>query len=374
MAMPFSGSTSIDFPSDDPNITQVGGTTLLTTGPGGNWVSETVWNEGSVSHGGYIGSSGGISTSYSIPSYQQGISMSDNQGSTAMRNVPDVAMVADNIAFVADNGKNEIGTGTSFAAPLWAGFIALVNQSAAASGQHSVGQVNPALYAIGKRANYASDFHDITVGDNVTSSSPGRFYAAAGYDLCTGWGTPNGSGLISALGGCVYTIATSSAPSGSGSTSGGGAVNCGSDVIVTAAPSACYSFFDWTEEGVEVSTTPSYEFTAVTNRTLVANFTPVSSVVITTDSSPEEGGTTSGGGSVTCGSSVTVSAAANTNYSFVNWTENGQAVSASSDYTFTATADGAFVANFLCSSSISAHERVLRRGRRRRHCKRGGCA
>jgi len=351
----FSGSTSLEFPSDDPYITQVGGTTLTTTGPGGNWVSETVWNEGNVGQGiGYVGSGGGISTSYTIPSYQQGISMSANQGSTTMRNVPDVAMVADNIAFIADNGQTEIGTGTSFAAPLWAGFIALVNQQAAASGQPAVGQVNPALYAIGKGANYGSDFHDITTGDNTTSSSPSQFFAVAGYDLCTGWGTPNGGGLISALsgGGCVYTIATSSAPAGGGGTSGGGAVSCGSDVTVTATPSACYSFFDWTENGTEVSTSPSYAFTAVTNRTLVANFTPGLGVVITTDSSPVDGGITSGGGSVTCGSSVTVSAVANENYSFVNWTVGGVVVSTSPDYTFTATGDRTLVANFLCSSSI----------------------
>ena len=351
----FSGSTSEDFPSDDPYITQVGGTTLTTTGPGGNWVSETVWNEGNVGGGfGFVGSGGGISTSYSIPSYQQGVSMSANGGSRNMRNVPDVAMVADNIAFIADNGTQEAGTGTSFAAPLWAGFVALVNQQAAASGQPTVGQVNPALYAIGNGANYTSDFHDITTGDNTTRSSPSQFFAVAGYDLCTGWGTPNGGGLINALGlgPCVDTIATSSAPSGSGSTSGDGTVNCGSDVTVTATPGVCYSFFDWTENDVEVSTSPSYAFTVATNRTLVANFTPVIDVVITTDSSPVEGGIASGGGTVTCGSSVTVSAAANENYSFVNWTAGGVVVSTSPDYTFTATGDGTLVANFLCSSSI----------------------
>ena len=344
----FSGSTSLDFPSDDPYITQVGGTTLTTTGPGGNWASEVVWNDG------ISGSGGGISTSYSIPSYQQGLSMSANQGSTSKRNVPDVAMVADNIAFVADNGQQEAGTGTSFATPLWAGFIALVNQQAAASGQPSVGQVNPALYAIGEGANYTSDFHDIKTGNNTSSSSPSQFFAVTGYDLCTGWGTPKGSGLIGALsgGGCVYTIATSSSPAGSGGTSGGGAVSCGSGVTVTATPSACYSFFDWTENGTQLSTSPSYAFTAVTNRTLVANFTPVPGVVITTDSSPMEGGSTSGGGSVTCGSSVTVSAAVNENYSFVNWTEGGVVVSTSPNYTFTATGDRTLVANFLCSSSI----------------------
>jgi hypothetical protein len=85
---------------------------------------------------------------------------------------------------------------------------------------------------------------------------------------------------------------------------------------------------------------------------LVANFTPTTGVLINTDSSPVEGGTASGGGSVACGSSVTVSAAPNADYSFMNWTEGGAVVSVSSNYTFTATSDSTLVANFLCSSSI----------------------
>jgi len=202
-----SGSTAPDFPSDDPYITQVGGTTLTTTGPGGSWVSETVWNWGYSRHQGSSGSSGGISTIYSIPSWQQGISMSANQGSTTMRNVPDVAMVSDNIAIVADNGQQETIGGTSLATPLWASFTALVNQQAAAYGQPTVGLVNPAIYAIGTGTTYAACFHDITTGNNTTSSSPTKFYAVAGYDLCTGWGTPTGRNLIYALAGAIVPSA-----------------------------------------------------------------------------------------------------------------------------------------------------------------------
>jgi len=196
----FVGDTSSEFPSDDPYITQVGGTTLTTTGPGGSYVSETVWNSGFVgTYGSYLGSSGGISTTYSIPSWQQRITMSSNQGSTTMRNVPDVAMVADNVSVIADNGQQETVVGTSCAAPLWAGFVALANQQALANGQSTVGSINPAIYAIGKGANYTSDFHDITTGNNEWSASPTKFSAVAGYDLCTGWGTPNGNNLINAL-------------------------------------------------------------------------------------------------------------------------------------------------------------------------------
>ena len=193
-------TSSIAFPSDSTNITQVGGTTLNTTGPGGAYVSETVWNWGLV-QGNYIGSSGGISTYHKIPSYQIPVDMSQNQGSTTMRNVPDVALTGDNIYVTYNNGSAANFGGTSCAAPLWAGLMALVNQQAAANGVNPVGFLNPTVYNIGLGSSYTSNFYDITVGDNTWPSSPTKFYATNGYDLCTGWGTPKGAALINTLAG-----------------------------------------------------------------------------------------------------------------------------------------------------------------------------
>jgi subtilase family serine protease len=183
----------ISFPGDTPYITQVGGTTLTTSGPGGSRVSETVWNWGNG-----IGSGGGISTQYPIPSWQTNINMTGNQGSTTERNTPDIALTADNVYVRADGFDYNVG-GTSCAAPLWAGFAALVNQQATASGRPTIGFVNPAIDAIGTGPSYTSAFYDITTGNNESSSSPTKFSAASGYDLCTGWGTPNGQSLINAL-------------------------------------------------------------------------------------------------------------------------------------------------------------------------------
>ena len=186
---------AIPTPADDPNITIVGGTTLTTTGPGGAWASETVWNWGYGTGGG-----GGISTTYPIPSWQQEVSMSANQGSTTMRNIPDVAMTADNVYVLCGNGQSGIFGGTSCATPLWAGFMALVNQQAVANGRPPLGFINPAIYALGHEAGYTLGLHDITTGSNASPYSlPGEFMAVAGYDLCTGWGTPNGSNLVNAL-------------------------------------------------------------------------------------------------------------------------------------------------------------------------------
>jgi kumamolisin len=183
-------------PSDEPYVTQVGGTALAMNGVGQSYGSETVWNRG-----GGIASAGGISTRYAIPSWQQEVDMSTNMGSSTMRNTPDVAMVADSVYVRYGNGAGGSFGGTSCAAPLWAGFTALMNQQAFAAGRPVVGFVNPALYHIGTNAGYANCFHDIAVGNNTWASSPSLFYAAPGYDLCTGWGTPKGSNLINAVAG-----------------------------------------------------------------------------------------------------------------------------------------------------------------------------
>jgi hypothetical protein len=185
-------------PDDDPYITQVGGTALATCGPSGAWLSETAWNAGD----GTNATSGGYSENYSIAGYstwQEGISMSANKGSTTWRNIPDVAMVADAILIVADDGYQETTGGTSAAVQLCAAFNALANEQAAASGQSYVGFINPALYALGKSGNYSALLDDVTAGDNSTNGTSPEFFAVAGYDLCTGWGSPAGGSLILAL-------------------------------------------------------------------------------------------------------------------------------------------------------------------------------
>ena len=181
-------------PVDNPYITTVGGTMLSTANPDGAWGSETTWNYGNGS-----GSGGGISIIYPIPSYQTNIVMTANQGSTTMRNIPDVAMTADGIYVIYGNGQSTRGGGTSFATPLWAGFTALVNEQATAAGKPPVGFLNPAIYAIGSGPDYTNCFHDITTGNNTNPTSPTNYFAVPGYDLCTGWGTPKGQKLIDAL-------------------------------------------------------------------------------------------------------------------------------------------------------------------------------
>lgn len=182
-------SGSVYFPADDPYVTVVGGTTLSTQD--GEWSAESAWNDGDGHASG-----GGYSATYALPSWQSGLSMAANGGSASRRNLPDVAMLGDNVFCIADNGQHERFMGTSISAPLWAAFTALINQQAALNGQPAIGFLNPALYSIGKSASYSDAFHDIASGDNGTNSRTRSFRAVAGYDLCTGWGTPTGSNTI----------------------------------------------------------------------------------------------------------------------------------------------------------------------------------
>ena len=187
-------STKGPIPVDSIYVTSVGGTTLTMNGSGVSWASETTWNWGNNT-----GSGGGVSPNYSIPSWQANVSMTANSGSTVNRNIPDVALTADANNVIYNNGSSGTFGGTSCAAPLWAGFTALVNQQAVASGSSPVGFLNPALYTIAAGPNYPNCFHDITTGNNIGNNTPGLFYAVTNYDLATGLGTPNGTNLINAL-------------------------------------------------------------------------------------------------------------------------------------------------------------------------------
>ena len=188
---------SIPDPIDSPWGTAVGGTTLFTTTAGGPYQSERVWN---WSPGYKAASSGGVSKYETRPSWQAAVGAALGGASLTGRNVPDVALTADNISVNYNNGKSGSVGGTSAAAPLWAGFIALVNQQSAAAGLAPIGYMNPILYQIGASTNYSLSFHDITVGNNSLSNNASQPYQArTGYDLCTGWGSPRGTALINLL-------------------------------------------------------------------------------------------------------------------------------------------------------------------------------
>jgi subtilase family serine protease len=176
------------WPADDAYVVSVGGTDLITASAGGAWKSETAW----------VDSGGGISPDkIAIPSWQQlsGVINSTNKGSTTLRNGPDVSANANFTFYTCSDQEaclaNDYG-GTSFAAPMWAAYIALVNQQLASQGKGTIGFINPTIYAQNITSEYATDFHDIVSGKS------GSYTAVKGYDLVTGWGSPN-AGLLGAL-------------------------------------------------------------------------------------------------------------------------------------------------------------------------------
>ncbi len=185
------GSAQVDFPASSPYALGCGGTRITVT----NFAitSEVVWHSGQN-----VGSGGGVSRYFPLPSYQAnaGVPPAVNPDGPVMRGVPDVSadaasesgyrVLCDGQEF-PDPAKRLPGIGgTSAVAPLWAGLIALLAQSLGAK----LGWVNPLLYPL---APSAGVFKDITDGDN------GDYQAAPGWDPCTGLGSPDGSKLRDAL-------------------------------------------------------------------------------------------------------------------------------------------------------------------------------
>jgi subtilase family serine protease len=171
------------WPEEARNIIGVGGTDLHTASPGGPWSNETGWKD----------SAGGPSVNPNIPieSYQLPYITAQNGGSTTLRNVPDIAASADTDMEICADGRCSGGSGgTSFASPIWAGFIALANEEASIQGKPVVGFINPRIYALGHEAGDSNWFHDITVGES------GIFSCEPSYDLVTGLGSPQGQALI----------------------------------------------------------------------------------------------------------------------------------------------------------------------------------
>ena len=186
------GLDHVDFPASSPYALACGGTTLQISGS--SISSEVVWNELANNEG---ATGGGVSDTFPLPSYQAnaGVPPSDNPGKFKGRGVPDISGDADpatGYQVTVDGSSFAVG-GTSAVAPLWAGLVALLNQSLG----KAVGYLNPTLYQdVGENVGA---FNDITSGNN------GDYSAGPGWDPCTGWGSPEGANLLKALSGVSST-------------------------------------------------------------------------------------------------------------------------------------------------------------------------
>ena len=149
----------------------------------------------------------------------------------------------------------------------------------------------------------------------------------------------------------TFTISLSVNPANAGTVTGDGTYDYGASCTVIARPNQRYEFINWTENGVEVSTEQSYTFTVTANRTLVANFAmPMVEIRAMVD--PEEAANISGTGTYQYGETVTLVLARNEDWSFVNWTEDGEVVSEEMTYTFVATQSRDLVAHFQFTEGV----------------------
>ncbi|MGC8633984.1 MAG: S53 family peptidase [Candidatus Limnocylindrales bacterium] len=203
------------FPASDPLVTAVGGTDLFVSAVGAKgkgsgsyaYQSETAWNDTDPSlcpfgcaYGPFGATGGAPSVVFPAPTYQAGVT-----GKT-MRTTSDVAFNASvytatmiYLGFLggSNNGFYFFG-GTSEGAPSWAAITADLDQARASQGGSPLGQLNPTLYGLATNVkSYSAAFHDVTVGNNQDPypAGPG-FLAGKGYDLPTGLGTPNVTGLL----------------------------------------------------------------------------------------------------------------------------------------------------------------------------------
>lgn len=179
------GLAHVDFPASSPYALACGGTRLSSSG--NSIASEVVWND--LPNNGATG--GGVSANFAIPTWQAGAKVppSVNPGNFQGRGVPDVSGDADPLSGyqVEVDGSSTVVGGTSAVAPLWAGLVALLNQSLT----KPAGFLNPTLYQ--QVAGVAGTFRDITSGNN------GSYQAGPGWDPCTGWGSPDGTAILNAL-------------------------------------------------------------------------------------------------------------------------------------------------------------------------------
>ena len=189
------GILQASYPSSDPSVTAVGGTSLEFDINTQRTDLEFVWNDVEGAGG------GGTSIFFQSPSYQSGNGILDANGNVpTMRMVPDVCSAADpeTGCYLYLNGAPQQFGGTSWSAPTWAGFAAMINQSREASGLPDVGLLNPSIYPLVSTAN----FRDIVLGNNYIPTFPGDagpYDAVTGYDQATGIGAPVVSQLVATL-------------------------------------------------------------------------------------------------------------------------------------------------------------------------------
>jgi subtilase family serine protease len=213
---------TVGWPASDPLVTGVGGTYLCTdaTATSGRILDNVhppvnCQAPNTEDEVGWIGSGGGFSHVFARPDYQSALPAGSTPIPATTRGVPDVALQASSrtgqliyLSLPPDGqsglicGSSPCSTGwydvggTSASSPQWAGLVAIADQINGSG----LGFINPALYKLANNPSaYASNFFDVTTGNNQADPSVPGFPATTGWDAVTGLGTPNASALLPAL-------------------------------------------------------------------------------------------------------------------------------------------------------------------------------
>ncbi len=160
--------------------------------------------------------------------------------------------------------------------------------------------------------------------------------------------------LVAHLSSQSYIITATADPAEGGVVTGSGGYDYGDECTLTATANEGYTFVNWTKDGTEVTTENTYTFTVTESETYVAHFT-INTYEIGATADPSEGGMVTGAGSYEYGTSCTLTATANENYEFINWTKDGIEVSTEATYTFIVTASADYVAHFSYDDDVEEH-------------------
>ena len=183
-------------------------------------------------------------------------------------------------------------------------------------------------------ANWGYTFINWTLNGNVVSTEPEyTFTVTAAGDYTANFQLNS------------YAINASANPSEGGTVNGAGNYDHGTECTLTATANVGYTFVNWTLDGNEVGTDPTYTFTVYGEATYVANFS-LNLYEITAIANPVEGGTITGAGNYYHGDECILTAIPIENYTFLYWTENGNYLSSDAIYSFVATSDRSLVAIF----------------------------
>lgn len=180
-------SPGVNYPASDPFVVGAGGNETYPTTDADELLNPVVWNDSNC--GGPCGGGGGVSTTFTIPGYQQGLA---GVSSTTDRNVPDISMPAEYTA-TYEKGAWGLESGTSWSAPEFAAMMAEIYEYCGTPIDDSVAM----LYNVFHAKGYAA-FTDVTSGNDQYSGAVPVYSAAAGYDNASGIGIPNGAAVANA--------------------------------------------------------------------------------------------------------------------------------------------------------------------------------